>query len=214
MDIHITDDINFIIRLASTGPKIAQRYITHPVLFHRDDISSKVKFDIRYIVLLKSVKPLEVYVYKNFFLRFANRAFELNNYDTYEQHFTVMNYKSDVPLKKMLCADFKREFNVQYPNNHWDEAEQKIYKIMKQVFECATVEKPPMGIGESPQSRTLFGFDVMLEWNAQNEIQPVLLEVNWIPDCQRACDYYPDFYNDIFNVLFLDKINHDVLQAV
>ena len=36
-------------------------------------------------------------------------------------------------------------------------------------------------------------------------VQPVLLEVNYSPDCQRACDYYPDFYNDVFAYLFLNE---------
>lgn len=40
--------------------QIAQKYISDPVLFHREDIDGKVKFDIRYIVMLLSVKPLKV----------------------------------------------------------------------------------------------------------------------------------------------------------
>jgi tubulin--tyrosine ligase-like protein 12 len=32
----------------------------------------KVKFDIRYVVLLRSTQPLKLYAYKVFWLRFAN----------------------------------------------------------------------------------------------------------------------------------------------
>ena len=53
--------------------QIASRYISRPVLFKRDDMDGWVKFDVRYIVLLKSVSPLEVYVYDVFWLRFANK---------------------------------------------------------------------------------------------------------------------------------------------
>lgn len=52
--------------------KVACKYITDPVLFHRDDVGD-VKFDIRYIVLLKSTKPLVLYSYDIFWLRFANK---------------------------------------------------------------------------------------------------------------------------------------------
>lgn len=33
----------------------------------------KVKFDVRYVVLLRSVKPLTLFVYDVFWLRFSNR---------------------------------------------------------------------------------------------------------------------------------------------
>ena len=40
--------------------QIAQKYISDPVLFHREDVDSDVKFDVRYIVMLLNVKPLKV----------------------------------------------------------------------------------------------------------------------------------------------------------
>ena len=68
------------------------RYLHDPVLFDREEIGM-VKFDIRYILLLHTVKPLQVYAYNRFWLRFANQEFELKDLDVYEKHFTVMNYK-------------------------------------------------------------------------------------------------------------------------
>ena len=89
MDIHVTSSLPHIIRLAQAGPKvsyslcggpkdqnmlrgghvamlalphpssqIASRYITDPVLFLMPE-AGLVKFDIRYIILLKSVVPAE-----------------------------------------------------------------------------------------------------------------------------------------------------------
>ena len=52
--------------------KVACKYITDPVLFHREEIGN-VKMDIRYVVMLVSVKPLVVYAYNIFWLRFANK---------------------------------------------------------------------------------------------------------------------------------------------
>lgn len=63
--------------LGATGksPSVLQvvsKYIESPVLFPREDVGN-VKFDIRYIVLLRSVRPLRLFVYDVFWLRFSNR---------------------------------------------------------------------------------------------------------------------------------------------
>lgn len=214
LDTHITNNINYIMRLPVTGPKIIQKYIEKPVLFHRSELEANVKFDLRYVVLLKNIKPLVVYSYKNFFIRFANKPFSLDNFTEYEKHFTVMNYDENAKLKHMLCAQFKELWELQYPSLTWKEVEDEIFKILKEVFECAVVEPPPCGISESPQSRALYAADIMLEWNEDGSIQPKLLEINWNPDCKRACDYYPQFYDDIFKLLFLDEENSNLFQEL
>uniref|UniRef100_A0A6V7MDL2 Tubulin--tyrosine ligase-like protein 12 SET-like domain-containing protein n=1 Tax=Bracon brevicornis TaxID=1563983 RepID=A0A6V7MDL2_9HYME len=211
LDIHPTNNLNHILRLPTTGPKIAQKYIENPVLFERPDVG-KVKFDIRYVLLLRSVEPLKAFAYSNFFLRFANRPFALNNFDIYEQHFTVMNYSDDTPLYHLKCQRFIDEWNKMYPDYDWCKiVEPKILKMLGEVFQAAVAEKPPKGIGHNLQSRAVYAVDLMLEWN-ENDMMPVLLEINFSPDNKRACEYYPDFYNDIFKCLFLDKVNPDVFH--
>lgn len=54
------------------SPQVVCKYIESPVLFLREDVG-RVKFDVRYIVLLRSVKPLRLFVYDVFWLRFSNR---------------------------------------------------------------------------------------------------------------------------------------------
>ncbi|CAK9813412.1 Tubulin--tyrosine ligase-like protein 12 [Anthophora quadrimaculata] len=216
LDMHITKNLFHILRLPSTEPKIAQKYITDPVLYQRPE-NGKVKFDVRYVVLLRSVKHLKLFAYKNFFLRFANKEFALNNFDVYEQHFTVMNYLEDNPLCHVKCADFILEWEKQYPNFSWkDQIEPKILHMFKEVFEAAVAMEAPKGIDKNPQSRAMYAIDLMLEWR-KDTVEPVLLEVNFSPDCKRACEYYPNFYNDIFRCLFLDDNNpevfHDLCRA-
>lgn len=205
LDSYITNNINMVIKSALSGPKIVQKYIENPILFYRDDLSGKVKFDMRYVILVKSVKPLKVYLYKNFFLRFANKPFELNKFDDYEIHFTVMNYDNNKPLCKMLCSDFKSEFEKQNPQECWDQIEKKIISMFRSVFEAATMKDPPLSLAHNVQSRALYAADLML-MKQNNEIIPQLLEINWMPDCARACQYYPNFYNDVFSMLFLNEI--------
>ncbi|XP_065347184.1 tubulin--tyrosine ligase-like protein 12 [Cloeon dipterum] len=205
LDTHISKNINFILRLPQSGPKIAQKYVEDPVLFTRVGIGP-VKFDVRYVILLKSVQPLTAYVYKEFFVRFANLPFHLADLEQYERHFTVMNYENPEQLCHMKCAQFVIEFEQQYENMKWVDVEADILVALRGALEAAASKPPPQGIPHSPQSRAVYAADLMLSWSDEKEkIQPKLLEINWMPDCQRACQYYPSFYNDIFSTLFLGE---------
>lgn len=213
LDTHITGDLHHILRLPCTGPKIAQRYIARPVLYERPSVG-RVKFDVRYVLLLRSVRPLRAYAYANFFLRFANLPFALDSFDVYEQHFTVMNYSDESPLCHVKCADFVVEWEKQYPDYPWRTyVEPRILSVLRQVLEAAVAQPPPKGIAECRQSRAMYAADLMLEWR-DSEMQPMLLEINFMPDCQRACEYYPDFYNDVFKCLFLDIHDPQVFHAL
>jgi tubulin--tyrosine ligase-like protein 12 len=83
IDVRVTDKLNEIIRHAESGVKLAQKYIHRPTLYN------KRKFDLRYILLLRSTQPLEIYLYKMFWIRLANKEFSLDSFDDYEKHFTV-----------------------------------------------------------------------------------------------------------------------------
>lgn len=213
LDTHITNNLAQIIRLSQTGPKIAQKYIENPVLFNRPDAGGKVKFDVRYVILLTSVKPLKVHIYNNFFLRFSNIPFSMDGFDVYEKHFTVMNYGEKLVLKHIKCADFLELWREQYEGYSWNSIEDKICEMLKEVFQNATSKPPPCGIAENLQSRGLYAADIMLSWD-EMDIQPKLLEINFVPDMKRACEYYNDCYNDIFKLLFLGIENPDVFRKV
>jgi tubulin--tyrosine ligase-like protein 12 len=66
MDTWVSNNLDQIVRLYETGPKIAQKYIERPITFKGR------KIDLRYVVLLKSVLPLQVYVCEEFYIRFSN----------------------------------------------------------------------------------------------------------------------------------------------
>lgn len=215
LDTYISNNVSQIVRLQPTGPKIAQKYLENPVLFNRADTSEKVKFDVRYVFVVKSTEPLEAYIYTNFFLRFANKPFGLDHFDEYEKHFTVMNYGEHLQLLHLPCAEFLELWNEQYPKHSWTIIEHGIREMLYEMLVGATQKEPPCGIGKSPQSRALYAADIMLEWDGDGDeklIQPKLLEVNFLPDCKRACEYYPQFFNDIFKLLFLDVQNDEIFR--
>lgn len=92
MDSWVSSNLDQILRVSETGPKIAQKYIENPCTFRGR------KFDMRFVVLLKSVLPLELYIYEEYYTRHSNNQFDMDEstFSVYETHFTVMNYAEGV----------------------------------------------------------------------------------------------------------------------
>ncbi|KAL2327273.1 hypothetical protein Fmac_020700 [Flemingia macrophylla] len=206
IDTTVTDNLPAIIRLMETGPKICQKYIEQPALFQGK------KFDLRYIVLVRSMHPLEIFLSDCFWVRIANNQYSLDrsSFFEYETHFTVMNYRGRINHKKV--GDFVREFEEEHQVK-WLDIHTRIRNMIRSVFEAAAVAHPEM---HSPTSRAMYGLDVMLD----SSFQPKLLEVTYCPDCTRACRYDMDivvgeggvakgcdFFNNVFRCLFLNEIS-------
>uniref|UniRef100_A0A8C0SHF7 Tubulin--tyrosine ligase-like protein 12 SET-like domain-containing protein n=1 Tax=Canis lupus familiaris TaxID=9615 RepID=A0A8C0SHF7_CANLF len=190
LDTHITRSLHSIIRHRESTPKVVSKYIESPVLFLREDVGP-VKFDVRYVVLLRSVKPLTLFVYDVFWLRFSNRPFALDDLDDYEKHFTVMNYDPEVVLKQVHYDEFIPEFEKQYPEFPWKSVQGEIFQAFTELFQVACAKPPPLGLCDYPSSRAVYAVDLMLKWDNRPDgkrvMQPQILEVNFNPDCERAC---------------------------
>ncbi|KAF8718184.1 hypothetical protein HU200_025675 [Digitaria exilis] len=207
IDTTVTGDLSAIIRLMETGPKICQKYIERPVLFQGR------KFDLRYIVLVRSIRPLEIFLSDVFWVRLANNPYTLEktSFFEYETHFTVMNYIGR--MNHMNTPEFVKEFEKEHQVK-WLEIHESIRSMIRCVFESAAAVHPEM---QSPSSRAIYGVDVMLD----NGLKPKILEVTYCPDCGRACKYDTqavvgdqstikgsEFFNTVFGCLFLDEQTH------
>ena len=200
----MTFNLAMIVKLAYTSPKVVQKYIEDPVLFYRGDVG-RVKYDVRYVILLKSVKPLKIFKYNVFWLRFANKPFALDEFDEYEKHFTVMNYSETAELKQIGDLEFMEMFEQQYPDHPWEGIDRRICEMIKKCFMSTSCLSSPRGMAHSSQSRAIYALDMMLKWNEdKTEMVPHLLECNFNPDNQRACKYHPNFYNHCLKALLSD----------
>ena len=192
MDMLITDNLKEIIRAVETGPKICQKYFCNPFLMNNK------KFDLRFIIAVKSLLPLELYFYeKMFWIRSANKDYnkESLSFDDYEVHFTVMNY-SKFGMQTIYDKDFIKYLKER--NIEWGPIYQKLRTKVKNVMLMACKDCPQM---INFNSRAIYGLDAMLD----DQLEPHIIEINYQPDCTRACKFVPEFYNDIFSTLFFEK---------
>jgi tubulin--tyrosine ligase-like protein 12 len=75
MDIGIAESLPQAIRQRETAtPKIIQEYVDKPLLYHDR------KFDLRYIVLLQQTQPMIACVYNMFWIRLANKKYDMRKW--------------------------------------------------------------------------------------------------------------------------------------
>ncbi|KAJ8750695.1 hypothetical protein K2173_015876 [Erythroxylum novogranatense] len=197
IDTTVTHNLSAIIRLMETGPKICQKYIEHPALFQGR------KFDLRFIVLVRSIDPLELFLADTFWVRLANNPYTLDEHSLFESKLISLSW-----------CNYRGRLNHKTLQIKWLDIHQRIKNMIQSVFEAAAIVHPTM---HSPTSRAMYGIDIMLD----GSFQPKLLEVTYCPDCTRACKYDTeaiigggevvkgvDFFNYVFGCLFLDETAH------
>ena len=64
---------------------------------------------------------------------------------------------------------------------------------------------------QDDKSRAIYGVDIMID---QETMEPKLLEITFSPDCKRACEYYPNFYNEVFEALFMDTLSDNIERVI
>ena len=109
IDTWVCNNADQVVRLMETGPKIAQKYIDRPLTFQGR------KFTLRYVVLLKSLLPLQLYRCNEFYTQFSNNKFNMSEstFLEYVTHFTVMNYGTALAMTNIRCEPWIEQFDAE-----------------------------------------------------------------------------------------------------
>ena len=113
--------------------------------------------------------PLELFVHNEFFIRFSNNDFTMNEltFQEYETHFTVMNYGGVSGMTNMRCKEFMVEFNKEYADRgiKFEDLNEKCHKAIRDVFVAFQTKhgKEIEEAGDLNMSRAYYGVDVMVD---------------------------------------------------
>ncbi|KEG13702.1 putative tubulin tyrosine ligase [Trypanosoma grayi] len=209
IDMTVSPNLDALLKAMETGPKTVCKYIANSATLRQR------KFDLRFIVAVRSFvaehTPMEAYVYNVFWTRFALEDYTLDEFDRYEKHWTVMNYANPEKLLQLHDRDFILEFNEECAAKGCGPSawEQVVYpKILAMLRDAFGMIR--MNGASHDRCRAIYGVDVMLRESpagpqGAKTFEPSLLEITYSPDCQRACKFHPEFFNDVFRTLFLGK---------
>lgn len=123
---------------------------------------------MRYVVVLKSLLPLQLYVCDEFYIRWTYSKFMMaeTNYTNYDTHFTVNNYnESGAP--KLRCGPFMEQFNKEYESRGvtFQELNKKVHSAIADVFIAFQTRygKEIESLGNIDKSRAFYGVDAMID---------------------------------------------------
>jgi len=203
LDIVITNRIETAVKLAEGGnPRIACKYVEKPTTYEGR------KYDLRFLVYARSEKGDEIpqfSLYNTFWIRFANRQYKLDDLWDYETHFTVMNYREQSHMTHIRDTEFVPWFNKTHGDGSWNKTLEKIKHCLAELF-FAAVKCRGLGKvnGETANAYAVYGIDLLLT----EDLEPMIEEINFGPDCHRACDYDPEFYNKTFGHFFFGELEN------
>ena len=177
--ISLINDINDV---KYSEPMVVQKYLKNPLLLQG------YKFDLRIYVLVTSITPLEVFIYREGFARMSTSEYALNssnlknlfvhltNSSVQKHNQNADNTTSDAIIggTKISLRTLKQRLEnlgVDY-KNIW---EQICEIVVKSLVACQTE------IPQNPNCFELFGFDIMID----SQKKCWLIEVNSSPSLAR-----------------------------
>jgi hypothetical protein len=195
---------------------IISRYINNPLLING------LKFDIRLYVLVTSIDPWRIYIFKEGLARFAsepysdsgsksNRFSHLTNYSInkkHEKYIQNMNLETDDEGNKWSLSALSKylESNGVDMNLLWSRIYDIIIKSILWVDNhiYTAIKKIP---GFKNNCFEVFGFDILLDSN----LRPWILEANLSPsfatDSPLDLAIKSNLITDVFNLISLRRID-------
>ena len=206
---------------------LISRYISNP-----HTINNK-KYDLRVYVLISSLFPLKIYMYKEGLVRFATEDYTKKNYDNVFVHLT--NYsinkanlgkynKNDnngenfQSFSKWSFSEYKEYFIKNNMENIYINIFKKIKDIIVKTI-ITSIDDISADIANNKKNSLfeLYGFDILID----NKFNAWLIEVNVGPSmqCNSELDLEikTNLFGDIINVLglkFYEHHNKDLLYFI
>lgn len=156
--------------------RIVQKYVGRPLLLRGGQ-----KFDIRQWVCVRSIDPLEAYMYSDCYLRLCCEPFDLGDLANRRRHISnwaVNKSNSNVVDGAVLTLqDFKKELmHFTGRSSCWDE--ELLPKVRTIVLHCLNSVRHRLV--QRTSCFEVYGFDLMVD----ADLTPWLLEVNLSPACE------------------------------
>ena len=190
---------------------VVQRYVAQPLLFRG------CKFDLRFLVAVRSLSPLRLAVYDHLICRCAAATYLGHCSSDMRQHITVTQYVAgppDAPRPPLLQTEVwaaemsSLGVDVYGP----DGVVARCHAAVRALFLAVRSSQgnvgragEPIGVRNHPHVRALYGLDVILDASqGVDMLQPIVLEANYKPDIARVLSDRPQFVNQLFAELFTD----------
>jgi hypothetical protein len=222
----VTSSVAQILRLVDAGgeSRVVQRYIANPVC-----VDGR-KTDCRCVVMMTSAAPGHptLYMHKTLYFRIANKVHTVSTpIDLMDQeavltatHLFEEEQRTSADALRTLPMDRKTiaKLEASYGEVGFDwEAKvlPDIQQMIRELFSGMTEAFPAMG--ESKNSRALYGLDIMFEIRDDGSIEPKLTEVSFCPANTTLCNDYEideglrkSFCTDVFNCLFRGEVSERI----
>jgi hypothetical protein len=177
---------------------VVQEYLEPKLSTKPGEVPVQTKFDFRIYVLIESVNPLKVHVYRDGLTRICAEQYG-KDCDFAQLTNTAVNKKANVPIETLTKSMRKTLEQLYDP-----ERQVRIWTTIKKTILLSVIaaapylgsvpaEAPP-GVWESVRPFQILGFDIMIDKNDQ----PFILEVNYRPSLSRDTPLEETLKRDMF----------------